>query len=264
MKIVMTLLCSWFLFACQAQEKSYAIDFPADSKEKAAEIIANNQINSVLGHYEKSIAAVSAAFIDTPYHANTLKGSAHTPEILVANLSQVDCFTLLDYTVALSGANTIGTFINNLVRVRYINSQVGYLNRRHFFTDWAYRQPQNARDVTREISPDAIRVSKRLNLNPQGGEYIVGLGIITRDIDYIPSVSINQQVLDNLRTGDYIGIYSPLEGLDVSHTGIIIRKDGKIWFRNASSLRANMKVVDALFTDYIASRPGILVLRGGH
>jgi len=64
-----------------------------------------------------------------------------------------------------------------------------------------------------------------------------------------------------LKNGDYIGVYSPVEGLDVSHMGIVIRHDGKVWFRNASSLAINIKVVDASFLEYMRPKPGIVVLR---
>ncbi|EBE4966290.1 DUF1460 domain-containing protein, partial [Salmonella enterica] len=53
----------------------------------------------------------------------------------------------------------------------------------------------------------------------------------------------------------------PLEGLDVSHVGIVVRHDGQVWFRNASSLAANRKVVDSPFLEYMRAKPGIVVLR---
>ncbi|ECV2939181.1 N-acetylmuramoyl-L-alanine amidase-like domain-containing protein, partial [Salmonella enterica subsp. enterica serovar 4,[5],12:i:-] len=51
------------------------------------------------------------------------------------------------------------------------------------------------------------------------------------------------------------------DGLDVSHVGIVVRHDEQVWFRNASSLAANRKVVDTPFMEYMHSRPGIVVLR---
>lgn len=64
-----------------------------------------------------------------------------------------------------------------------------------------------------------------------------------------------------MQTGDYVGIYSPLAGLDVSHTGIIIKKGNQVWLRNASSLKKNMKVVDTPLLSYIKTRPGIVIAR---
>lgn len=68
-------------------------------------------------------------------------------------------------------------------------------------------------------------------------------------------------MLGRLNTGDYVGVYSLNEGLDVSHVGIVVRYDGRVWYRNASSLSANKKVVDTPFLEYMRQKPGIVVLR---
>ena len=62
-----------------------------------------------------------------------------------------------------------------------------------------------------------------------------------------------------LRTGDYIGIYSDLSGLDVSHVGIIVKDSLGIKFRHASSVAR--KVVDQDFATYISGKPGIIIIR---
>lgn len=207
------------------------------------------------------ISRVSSAFLGTPYQADTLIGGPDTPESLVANFNGVDCFTLIDYTEALSRSHDQASFLRNLAAVRYTGGNVSYLSRRHFFSDWSATQPYNARDVTPDISPDYAVADKQLNRKPDGSEYIPGLGIHPRKIKYIPGTAISQQVLDNLKTGDYVGVYSALDGLDVSHVGIVIRHDGKVWFRNASSLAENNKVVDSPFAEYMRAKPGIVVLR---
>ncbi|HFQ9941283.1 TPA: N-acetylmuramoyl-L-alanine amidase-like domain-containing protein, partial [Klebsiella pneumoniae] len=80
-------------------------------------------------------------------------------------------------------------------------------------------------------------------------------------ISYIPASAIDKEVINKLQTGDYVGIYSTKRGLDVSHVGIIIKDHNNIWFRNASSLAKNRKVVDSPFIRYMATKPGIVVLR---
>lgn len=207
------------------------------------------------------ISRVSSAFLNTPYVTDTLMGSAEEPEALVINFHGVDCFTLIDYVQALSQSRDRTQFLLNLTRTRYTDGEVSYLKRRHFFSDWFTGVPQVAQDVTSRLSPDAVTVVKRLNQKAEGGEYRPGLGIIPRRIRYIPARAINQQVLSRLKTGDYIGIYSPEVGLDVSHVGIAVRHDGKLWFRNASSRAAHRKVIDAPLEDYLRSTPGIIVVR---
>jgi len=68
-------------------------------------------------------------------------------------------------------------------------------------------------------------------------------------------------MLDQMKNEDYVGVYSPLEGLDVSHVGIVVCHDGQVWFRNASSLAASRKVVDSPFLEYMRAKPGMVVLR---
>jgi hypothetical protein len=91
--------------------------------------------------------------------------------------------------------------------------------------------------------------------------YLNGIDIVKREIKYLEPKYITKDILTKLQTGDYIGIYTPINGLDVTHTGMIIKKDGKTFFRHASSKKSNRKVVDELFVDYVKKTPGILVLR---
>ena len=207
------------------------------------------------------ISQISATFLGTPYQADTLIGSPDTPEALVINFNGVDCFTLLDYVHALSRSHDRASFEASLIQTRYAGGEVSYLKRRHFFTDWFAESPRNADDITSTLSPDAVTVVKQLNRQASGKERLPGLGVIPRRITYIPARAITVQVLKQIQTGAYMCVYTPAQGLDVSHAGIAVRHDGRLWFRNASSLAANRKVVDAPFREYMRSKPGIVVLR---
>lgn len=262
LKVWTVLLLSSYLTACTSSgADKYQTVMDSVSAEKVNRIIQSEVIPSRGGNHGKVISRVSSAFLGTPYQANTLIGGPSTPEALVVNFNGVDCFTLVDYVEALTRSRDQKTFLHNLVKTRYIGGDVKYLSRRHFFTDWFATKPRNARDVTPDISPDYVVVDKQLNRKSDGSEYIPGLGIHPRKINYIPGKAINEQVLSRLRTGDYIGVYSPLDGLDVSHVGIVVRHDGQVWYRNASSLAVNRKVVDSPFIEYMHSKPGIVVLR---
>ncbi|TFY95311.1 DUF1460 domain-containing protein [Pseudomonas nabeulensis] len=229
--------------------------------EKVDGILRSKALSRHSTSHGDVIASVSSAFLATPYQANRLIGSSSTTEVLVADLSEVDCLTLIDYVEALTRSSDEKTFIKNLVRTRYVDGRVDYRSRKHFFSDWYAATPANASDVTKEISHSYITAEKELNSKPDGGEYVPGLGITHREINYIPTHAINQTVINRLETGDYIGIYSPSVGLDVSHVGIVIKNEQGVWFRNASSKAENMRVVDSPFMEYVASTPGIVVLR---
>ena len=239
----------------------YQIIMDGVTAEKVDGIIQSDVIPFAGEDHGEIINRVSSDFLGTPYQADTLVGGPDTPEALVANFNGVDCFTFIDYVEALVRSHDRQSFLDNLVSVRYVDGNVDYLSRRHFFSDWFAAAPSNARDITPDLSANYVVVDKQLNLKSDGSEYIPGLGIHHRQINYIPGNAIDQDVLSRLKTGDYVGVYSPLEGLDVSHVGIVVRHDGKIWFRNASSLEENRKVVDSPFLEYMYSKPGIVVLR---
>ncbi len=80
-----------------------------------------------------------------------------------------------------------------------------------------------------------------------------------RMTNYVPGNLINKDVIKLLQNGDYIGIYSDKEGLDVTHTGILIKNKDGVFFRNTSSKL--MKVADYSFKDYVKEIEGIIVFR---
>ncbi|BBY41997.1 DUF1460 domain-containing protein [Mycolicibacterium celeriflavum] len=204
---------------------------------------------------------ISRLFLDTPYGADTLVGSASEPEKLVVELSSVDCFTYADYVEALKRAGNRDEFIAALVEVRYRDGVVSFPNRKHFFTDWAAGTHAIATDITMSLSPNAVAVQKNLNEKDSGGLYLPGLPVVPRTVSYIPSAQVDGGVLSQLRTGDYIGAYAEDGGLDVTHVGIFIdTPDGPV-VRNASSLSADEKVVDTPLQDYLRDVPGVVVLR---
>ncbi|WP_380183362.1 DUF1460 domain-containing protein [Kalamiella sp. sgz302252] len=250
-----------FLASCTGKPQDINVKIDSASQQKLASILKNQVIPSAGEPDGERINRISAAFINTPYIANTLIGSQDKPEKLVVNLTGVDCFTFIDYVNALRHATDKNTFYSNLINTRYKEGKVDFFNRRHFFTDWAEQAPQNARDVTAQISPSYKVKVKFLNKKADGSEYLPGLGVQQREITYIPGKSVDQQVIDNLKTGDFIGIYTDLPGLDVTHVGLFIAGDSGPLLRNASSLKANMKVVDSPFVDYVKNKPGIIVLR---
>ncbi|MGD8204610.1 DUF1460 domain-containing protein [Pantoea sp. FN0305] len=258
MKLIASLLLIFSLAACTTTSRP-VID--KQTSERLDEMLQQQVIpahNKPLG---ERIADISAAFLGTPYQADTLTGSDNVPEQLVVNFNGVDCFTLLDYVAALSHASSRDDFFTQLRLTRYHQGEVSFVHRKHFFSDWFSLAPLNARDITDKLNTPTVKITKQLNLKTDGGKYLPGLPITPRIINYIPANNINKGTLKALQTGDYVGIYSPLAGLDVSHTGIIIKKGNQVWLRNASSLKKNMKVVDTPLLSYIKTRPGIVVAR---
>jgi len=210
----------------------------------------------------RRIAFISEQFLGISYQESTLIGDEHLPEDLVINLSGLDCFTLLDYVEALRRSDSFARFTAALKEVRYRDGVVSFTTRNHFFTDWIDRNAAFVGDVTEQIgSGKARHVQKILNLKEDGSLFIKGIKPVTRSITYVPADALDETVMRNLRTGDYAGIYSAMQGLDTSHVGIIIRKGDAIFLRHASSAADLRRVLDQDVRRYMAGKSGLIVLR---
>jgi hypothetical protein len=210
----------------------------------------------------KRIDFLSGQFLGIDYKQSTMIGGMNKTEIFVLNLKEVDCFTFIDYVEAMRLSNSFSEFKENLKKVRYKSRAISFENRNHFFTDWRDFNPDFVSDVTEKIGGEkTIKIQKIINEKENGTYFLGGIKPVQREIHYIPSDTINLSVLDKFRTGDYIGIYSHMKGLDVSHAGIIIKDRDNIYLRHASSREEYRKVIDQDFNAYISEKPGIIVLR---
>jgi hypothetical protein len=208
------------------------------------------------------IVALSGQFLGAPYAADTLVGGPDVPERLVAGLDAFDCFTLLDTVEALRRSSKAGDFLGQLQMVRYRHGVVAYGERRHFFSDWVADQDSLLIDVTAQVGQGrASRVTKDLNRKDDGALWLAGLPVTRRDVAYIPAALIDRQLLTTLQAGDYVGIYSEQAGLDVSHTGLIVKNTDRTMLRHASSRRGVERVVDEDLFFYLLGKPGLVVYR---
>ncbi len=208
------------------------------------------------------IVALSRQFLGTPYAADTLVGGPGEAELLVINLEGFDCFTLLDTVEALRRSASADDFPARLRSVRYRHATVAYQERRHFFSDWVADGEGPLSDVTQQIGQGRAKLAtKQLNLRDDGALWLAGIPVSRRDIFYIPVELIDQQLLTALQPGDYVGIYSRQGGLDVSHTGLVVKDTDRIMLRHASSRRGVDQVVDEELFTYLQGKPGLLVYR---
>ena len=203
----------------------------------------------------------SAAFLGKKYKENTLSGDLNNKEIFVINFDQMDCFTYVDYLHSLLKAENYYHFVRILKKVRYKDGVVSFKNRNHFFYNWL-ENVEGIEDITQKISyGNSTSVIKNLNQKNSKEFYLDGIKPKKVKIQYLKTKFITNKNLSNFRSGDYIGIYTDKEGLDVSHIGILIVKGESYIFRHASSLAGVRKVVDVNFLEYLDGKPGIIVYR---
>ncbi len=245
----------------------------ADSTENDKEVIifgkwTEDQLDNIIRQSSEirdvsgRIDFLSKQFLNTDYKESTLIGDINTPEVFVMNLEAMDCFTYIDYVEAMRLSSSFHQVEENLKRIRYQSGKVSFLARNHFFTDWSVFNKGHVREVTEDIGGENTKtVDKVLNKKEDGTYFLPGIPTKRREIKYIPSNAIDDEIIARLKTGDYVGIYSDIQGLDVSHTGIIIKEGDKILLRHASSREENRKVLDEDFKNYIANKQGIIVFR---
>lgn len=217
---------------------------------------------STIRDVARRIEFISHGFLDTSYEANTLIGDKDNPEILVVNEGAVDCFTFIDYVEAIRRSKCFTEFKEALKLTRYASGVVDYRTRNHFFSDWREFNGEYIQDVTEKVGPTKAKTAvKFLNLKEDGTNLVPGLPVRERIIYYIPADAIDESVTANLRTGDYVGIYSQQPGLDVSHVGIVIKQGNRISLRHATSRQNLRKVIDSDFLAYMKKTPGLVVFR---
>lgn len=206
---------------------------------------------------QDAVVASGSALIGKPYEAYTLESD--DPEGLVVNFSSFDCVTFIETSLAMAlclRQNRPGfeSFARYLTRIRYRGGRIdGYPSRLHYTSDWAFDNQQKGllRDITQEIG--GILSEKDIHFmssNPKfyaklsRPEFLERIGMVEDRMNhrkhyYLPTEQI--AAADALiRSGDLIAITTGVKGLDVSHTGIAVRKD-KIHLMHAS--QRNGKVV---------------------
>ena len=201
---------------------------------------------------EKNIDKLSEKFLGVKYVSNTLSNHEidTSKENLIINFDSLDCFTFIDTIKALKKSSNKNEFKQNLVDTRYKSGNISYQNRNHFFSDWI--ESNSVKDITCSLG-DCEKTIKYLN---QDEKYLKEIATVKRKISYIKSNKIDMTLLEN---GDYIGIYTDKKALDVTHTGIIIKKFGKIFIRHASSLKKN--IIDSELLEYTKNKLGIIIYR---
>lgn len=197
---------------------------------------------------------VGLQFLEKPYMAGLL--DAPSEETLICRLDGFDCVTFLESALALSRSiraqdYSWEAYARHMQDQRYRNGTMeGYCSRLHYFTDWIADNERrgNVRDITEEIG--GIPLNKDLNFmsehresyarfatNDSVFQCILGmedqLGRI--DLHYVPQDLISDSY-DQLQAGDIVALATDIEGLDVTHTGLVYEHgDGRIGLLHAST-----------------------------
>lgn len=222
---------------------------------------------------------IAELFIGKPYVGQTLEES---PERLVCNLREFDCYTFVENVVALTRMNTYnvtdyGVFQDLLVKMRYRGGKIdGYGSRLHYFTEWANQAEDNGL-VTNLTKSWGKASTKQLNFMSTHPQYYPAMndtkvkeriGRVEKYLNQSPFFEIKKEnfheVEYKIKTGDLVVFTSTVAGLDVNHEGFAYWKNGKLHLLHASLDYKKVMVSPETLGEYlqkIKKHQGIMVLR---
>ncbi len=279
---VFLIFLSFFPPVSKAQESVENIAFQAKDKEILQNVFETfkDEKNTPVSDL---MVKVGAFFKETPYKAATLEINPDG-EKLVINLREMDCTTFAENVLAISrtiksGNPTFEKFATELQNIRYRDGKIdGYASRNHYFSDWIFEndRAKTVRSVSKKIAGTIYpKTLNFMSTHPEsyaqlkGDPEIVKLiadkekEISARETYFIPEEKIGE-IESKLKDGDIVGITSRVDGLDISHVGILVRKTGRIHLMNASSVANKVIVSDETLEEYLLnskSVTGIMVAR---
>lgn len=197
----------------------------------------------------------------TPYQAGTLDVSREG-EICTVNLCALDCVTFVETTLDLArilkrGKASVETLMDEVRYTRYRNGKQGnYATRLHYTSDWLLDNERRGVLTVLSKLPGALPFHPSVNFmsshaqlypqlvaNPQLVSEIKTHEekLNSKQLTFVPIEKI-AGVEALLKTGDIVALCSRVPGLDIEHTGLVIRVNGVARFMDASSKKSNMKV----------------------
>ncbi len=207
----------------------------------------------------QKIEFYSDRFLGTPYEL-TCEGDgpyALYETMPLMNLEKTNCMCMVEIVLAMSLSSHYEEMFNVLQHIRYRQGLIGMATRNHYtIADWLPANQWCLDDVSSRVGG---RYCKPLTRTISHREFFKSKGITdiedmlpdrTLTIQYIPKEDL-LKIQDKLHSGDIVSLIMDKPGIFSAHMGLIIKKDGKTYFRHAS--QAAMTTLDQPFDDYVNS-----------
>lgn len=227
------------------------------------------------------VVKIGLSFLETPYVASTLENGLE--EKLVINLRQLDCTTFAENCLALartvkSGKTDFESFAAELEKIRYrdgIRNQ--YPSRLHYFSEWIQNNHKKG-IISETVNQNGVKSDKAINyMSTHPADYPV----LKDHPELIPTIAQQEKELSTagfmyfpksnianlyryLQHGDIIALTSVIQGVDVNHVGIIIKKGTEFYLLHAPLSGKKVLVSDGPITDFIkpqSKNNGIMIAR---
>lgn len=226
------------------------------------------------------IMAMAHHFEGTPYVGHTLEGD---PEMVTVNLDELDCTTFVETVLALvytaeEGRTSWRDYVYNLERLRYRGGNLdGYPSRLHYISDWIIDNSHrgNLQEVTNRF-PLYNHTTRTLSFMTENRDKYkaladsanyermkgIELGYYSHQFPYIKTVDLRKKETKNaFQSGDVVALVTSLKNLDVTHLGIIVKKDGEPYLLHASSSNGKVEVSSVPFDEFMRRNRSLLGVR---
>ena len=232
------------------------------------------------GDVAQKTLAVAKSFLRTPYVSGTL--DIHPSERLVINLRALDCWTLVENSLAIAltshDQGNFETYQHYVQQLRYWGGVIkGYGSRIHYFTGWVIQAQQLGflRDMTqsfggipfkKEINYISVHADKYPKIKESNALRSIQMSekrVSAHHWYFIPKSKI-QSIEHLIQEGDLLLLTSTKRGLDISHEGFAVRQNGRIHLLHASSLHRKAIISGQPLAEYMKGQKGqsgIIILR---
>jgi len=227
------------------------------------------------------IIKIGLSFLEAPYVGASLENGID--EKLVINLRQFDCTTFAESTLALARTvklkkTDFESFAAELQKIRYRDGiRNKYPSRLHYFSEWIQNNEKKG-IVSGTVNQNGAKSDKVINyicthpsdypVLKEHPELIAAIAQQEKDLSgkgfmYFPKSDISS-LYRNLKQGDIVALTSSIDGIDVNHVGIIMKKGTEFYLLHASSSGKKVLVSESLITDFLkpaSKNNGIIIAR---
>ena len=233
--------------------------------EQARSLIQSLPVN-------EAMQRLAEFFLGSPYLAMSLDQPGL--EQLRLDLVSFDCMLFVEQLLATVSAESFEDFAERTRQLRYRNGEVGYCTRQHYFHDWvSSAQAQGLLEQAPVWSGEATR---DLPLNFMSSHRAQYPALQSQDLfdcirareqgrrikqHYVPLRDL-EAALPSVESGDIFAVATRVDGLDVSHTGLLVREGSRVDAIHAAPGRGVMR--SRSFASYIRSVPdaiGAVIVR---
>jgi len=227
------------------------------------------------------IVEIGLSFLETPYVVASLENGLE--EKMVINLRELDCTTFAESCLALArtvkfGKTDFESYVSELELIRYRNGKRNqYPSRLHYFSEWIENNHKKG-IINKTANQNGIKSDKVINyMSTHPASYPV----LNDHPELIPVIAEQEKALTktgfmyfpkteipdlykNLQHGDIIALTSSIDGVDVNHVGIIIKKEHEFYLLHAPLSGKKVLVSDGPITDFIkpnSKNSGIMIAR---